>query len=84
MKSGLLTYALALAAGPVVALPSLPSLRSLELSLSANKRATDGFNAADQKVSTTGAHAWVAPGTGDHRGPCPGYASVAFFTQVLH
>jgi hypothetical protein len=69
MKSGLFPYAFALAAGPAAA---LPSLHSLELSLSASKRATDVFNAADQKVSTTGANAWVAPGHGDQRGPCPG------------
>jgi hypothetical protein len=72
MKSGFLPYAFALAAGPAAALPSATSLRSLELSLSASKRATDGFNAADQKVSTTGANAWVAPGHGGQRGPCPG------------
>jgi hypothetical protein len=68
MKLALLSFALTLAAEPAAA---LPSLRSLELSL-ASKRAATGFNAADQKVSTTGNHAWVAPGHGDLRGPCPG------------
>ena len=30
------------------------------------------FDAADQYVSNTGSHAFVAPGSGDARGPCPG------------
>ena len=28
------------------------------------------FDPATQQVSTTGQHAWVAPGTGDQRGVC--------------
>lgn len=30
------------------------------------------FDAASQLVSTSGAHAWQAPGNGDIRGPCAG------------
>lgn len=35
---------------------------------------TATFNAKDQRVSTTGTHAWKAPDSeaGDVRGPCPG------------
>jgi hypothetical protein len=31
-----------------------------------------GFNANAQRVSTTGKHAYIAPGPGDMRGTCPG------------
>lgn len=31
---------------------------------------TPPFNAAEQYVSNTGAHAFVAPGPNDQRGPC--------------
>nr|ADN06227.1 oxidase-like protein [Passalora arachidicola] len=41
------------------------------------KRQTLGFDAASQKVSTTGDHAWQAPGPNDFRGPCPGLNSMA-------
>lgn len=30
------------------------------------------FNAKEQYVSNKGVHAFVPPGPGDHRGPCPG------------
>jgi hypothetical protein len=35
------------------------------------------FDAASQKVSTTGAHAWIAPGPNDIRGPCAGLNAAA-------
>ncbi|EME38644.1 chloroperoxidase-like protein [Dothistroma septosporum NZE10] len=41
------------------------------------KRQTLGFDAASQIVSTTGDHAWQAPGANDIRGPCPGLNSMA-------
>jgi len=59
-----------LCATQTFALPAEDGLRSLKASL--KKRAYPGFNAADQHVSTTGAHAWMPPGHGDLRGPCPG------------
>ncbi|CAN9323128.1 unnamed protein product [Alternaria alternata] len=31
-----------------------------------------GFDAKAQRISTTGDHAYIAPGSGDLRGPCPG------------
>lgn len=35
------------------------------------------FDASEQFVNTTGAHAFVAPGKGDARGPCPGLNAMA-------
>lgn len=46
-------------------------------SLAANEKRTVGFNAALQYVSNKGAHAFVAPGLGDARGPCPGLNAMA-------
>lgn len=42
------------------------------------------FNAATQYVSTTGAHAFVAPGPGDQRGPCPGLNAMANHGYLPH
>ncbi|KAJ3721324.1 Chloroperoxidase [Lentinula guzmanii] len=38
---------------------------------------TVGFDAALQRVSTTGQHAFAPPGPGDFRGPCPGLNAMA-------
>lgn len=46
--------------------------------------ASAGFNAAAQKVSTTGANAFVAPGSGDIRGPCPGLNALANHNYIPH
>ncbi|KAL3419121.1 oxidase [Phlyctema vagabunda] len=35
------------------------------------------FDAASQRVSTSGNHAWRAPGPNDKRGPCPGLNAAA-------
>ena len=35
------------------------------------------FDPITQRISTTGLHAWVAPGPGDIRGPCPGLNAAA-------
>lgn len=35
------------------------------------------FDPTTQYVSNTGAHAFVAPGSGDQRGPCPGLNAMA-------
>ncbi|KAB9006561.1 hypothetical protein FH972_026915 [Carpinus fangiana] len=35
------------------------------------------FSEEDQFISTTGEHAWAAPGKGDIRGPCPGLNAAA-------
>lgn len=35
------------------------------------------FDAASQYISTTGDHAFVPPGPGDQRGPCPGLNAMA-------
>lgn len=35
------------------------------------------FDAEDQLVSTSGENAWIAPGAGDIRGPCPGLNAAA-------
>lgn len=36
-----------------------------------------GFNAAQQLIDVHGSHAWVAPGSRDLRGPCPGLNALA-------
>ncbi|KAJ4387394.1 hypothetical protein N0V93_007985 [Gnomoniopsis smithogilvyi] len=43
-----------------------------------------GFDAAAQFVSTTGANAFVPPGTGDIRGPCPGLNALANHNYIPH
>ena len=42
------------------------------------------FDPVAQKVSTTGAHAWVAPKNGDQRGPCPGLNALANHGYLPH
>lgn len=43
-----------------------------------------GFSASDQYVSNTGKHAFVAPGNGDLRGPCPGLNAMANHGYIPH
>lgn len=45
---------------------------------------TPPFNAASQYVSNTGANAFVAPGPGDQRGPCPGLNAMANHGYMPH
>lgn len=47
------------------------------------KRQTS-FDPASQLVSTTGDYAWVAPGAGDQRGPCPGLNALANHGYLPH
>ena len=42
------------------------------------------FDPAAQHVSTTGKYAWVAPGAGDQRGPCPGLNALANHGYLPH
>lgn len=43
-----------------------------------------GFDPATQHVSTTGTHAFVAPGSSDLRGPCPGLNAMANHGYIPH
>jgi hypothetical protein len=43
-----------------------------------------GFDPATQYVSTTGTHAFVAPGPSDLRGPCPGLNAMANHGYIPH
>jgi len=43
-----------------------------------------GFDAATQYVSTTGVHAFIAPGPSDLRGPCPGLNAMANHEYIPH
>lgn len=43
-----------------------------------------GFVASEQYVSNTGAHAFVAPGPSDLRGPCPGLNAMANHNYIPH
>ena len=43
-----------------------------------------GFNAAEQYISTTGANAFVPPGSSDLRGPCPGLNALANHNYLPH
>ncbi|MCJ1449956.1 hypothetical protein MMC28_000284 [Mycoblastus sanguinarius] len=45
---------------------------------------TPPFNAAEQYVSNTGQFAFVAPGSGDQRGPCPGLNAMANHGYLPH
>ncbi|CAD6593541.1 MAG: hypothetical protein ASARMPRED_007636 [Alectoria sarmentosa] len=47
------------------------------------KRQT-AFDPTTQQVSTTGEYAWVAPGAGDQRGPCPGLNALANHGYISH
>lgn len=42
------------------------------------------FDPTSQQVSTTGEYAWVAPGAGDQRGPCPGLNALANHGYLPH
>ena len=42
------------------------------------------FDPSSQYVSTTGEYAWVAPGAGDQRGPCPGLNALANHGYLPH
>ena len=42
------------------------------------------FDPTSQHVSTTGQYAWVAPGAGDQRGPCPGLNALANHGYLPH
>ena len=42
------------------------------------------FDPTSQRVSTTGKYAWVAPGAGDQRGPCPGLNALANHGYLPH
>ena len=48
-----------------------------------SKRQTT-FDPTAQQVPTTGKHAWVAPGAGDQRGPCPGLNALANHGYLPH
>ncbi|CAI6341405.1 unnamed protein product [Periconia digitata] len=48
--------------------------RQSEVKRDSSKRA---FDADAQRISTTGAHAYIAPGSNDVRGPCPGLNALA-------
>ena len=43
-----------------------------------------GFNPSTQYVSNTGKYAFVAPGAGDQRGPCPGLNAMANHGYLPH
>ena len=43
----------------------------------AKRQNTPSFDAAAQYISTSGAYAFVPPGAGDQRGPCPGLNAAA-------
>ena len=45
---------------------------------------TPKFDAEAQRVSTTGKHAWKAPGKNDQRGPCPGLNALANHGYLPH
>ncbi len=42
------------------------------------------FDPTSQHVSTTGTYTWVAPKTGDQRGPCPGLNALANHGYLPH
>lgn len=66
-------------AGYALAYPSILAQLEKEVgSKSAFKRqSTPSFDASAQYISTTGDYAFVAPGSGDQRGPCPGLNAAA-------
>lgn len=45
--------------------------------LNDKRQTATGFNAAQQHVDVSGAHAFIAPGASDLRGPCPALNAIA-------
>ncbi|KAI9648634.1 hypothetical protein NHQ30_003272 [Ciborinia camelliae] len=96
MKVATTVALLALAATEVAAYPKLAAEHAERLAKSQRgKRSTAArdplhkrasFDAASQYVSTTGAHAFVAPNfnAGDVRGPCPGLNAAANHGYIPH
>lgn len=48
------------------------------------KRDNIGFNAALQRISTSGKNAFVPPTKTDQRGPCPGLNALANHNYISH
>ena len=45
--------------------------------LGSKRQTATGFNAAQQHIDVSGAHAFIAPGPNDLRGPCPALNAMA-------
>lgn len=85
MKTLHITNTLALAyAGLASAYPSILAHLDAQKSKAPalNKRAV--FDAQSQLVNVTGDHAFVPPGSGDQRGPCPGLNALANHNYLPH
>lgn len=79
MKTTLSTVALAFA-GCASAYPSILAHLEAAGNVPAKRQlpgAIPPFDAAAQYVSNKGKYAFVAPGPGDQRGPCPGLNAMA-------
>ena len=71
-------------AAPDAALIDTPCPHMKELAKRQAPGVTPPFNAKQQYVSTTGAHAFKAPGPDDQRGPCPGLNAMANHGYMPH
>lgn len=75
------------AATSVLAFPSLANLGSQKNSRVHVKRVlgvNPGFDASAQQVDVSGIHAFMPPGHGDQRGPCPGLNALANHNYLPH
>ncbi|KAL1304902.1 hypothetical protein AAFC00_003820 [Neodothiora populina] len=85
MKSAISLVTALVFAGHSAAYPSI--LAHLEQQAGGNaplKRDSLVFDAAAQYISTSGDHAFVAPGPNDQRGPCPGLNAAANHGYLPH
>ena len=88
MKYSYLALAAAVFAGHAAAFPALAEeyakLATRIGSGGKRQAASPGFNAAAQRIDVSGTHAFVPPGSGDQRGPCPGLNALANQLVATH
>ena len=83
-----LTVTLLGLAGSSMAFPSMALEYANKMGRSAfaseKRQLALGFDAAAQHIDVSGAHAFVPPGSGDQRGPCPGLNALANHNYISH
>lgn len=83
-----LTVTLLGLAGSSMAFPSMALEYANKMGRSAfaseKRQLALGFDAAAQHIDVSGAHAFVPPGNGDQRGPCPGLNALANHNYLPH
>ncbi|GME36764.1 Chloroperoxidase [Neofusicoccum parvum] len=86
MHSSWFTLGAAALAGQASAFPALAKQYAAQTSHKEKRinGISPGFNAEAQRIDVSGEHAFVAPGSGDIRGPCPGLNALANHNFIPH